>query len=628
MALGALLIPINAFWIVRLERVMFGPYPSTISLFANVVFILFLFVGLNALLKHTLPKVAFSQGELLTLYTMLAISTGLAGLDGVGILSQIMPHGAWFGTVHHWEPFLSAFPRWLVVTDKEAVRGHYIGNTTFYRPAILKVWMVPMLAWTGFITLLLFVANCINVLVRRQWADSERLTFPIIWLPIEMTEEGVGTALFRNHLLWAGFAIAAGLSLWNGLAFLYPSLPALPLGITDLKSFLTVKPWNSIDWLPITFYPLAIGLGFLLPLDLLFSCWFFFLYWKMQGVVSNAMSWDTTPDFPFIKEQGFGSIVGLFLFYLWSGRKAYGAIWRSAFRPASEGHRTSEALSDRTALLGLAFGTLGLVVFCLTAGVAWWVAIAFFALYLPTIAVITRIRAELGAPVHDFHFMGPDSILPRLVGSSSLKPADMAFFTFGYSLTRAHRSDTMPVGLEGLQMAKLRQMEARRMFGAIMLATVLGALGAFWAFEHQAYALGAASKFNQGTGHAMEAFTRTNSWFSGSLDPKPNGQATMAMLVGLLTTLALFALRLRFFGFPFHPIGYAISSSWAINLVWMPLFLAWALKGLTLRYGGLPSYRRFVPFFLGLILGDCVMGSLWALLSLLLNARTYNFFGA
>jgi len=630
-AIGALLIPVNAFWIVRLERVMFGPYPSTISLFANVVFILFLFVGLNAILKRAMPHAAFSQGELLTIYTMLAISTGLAGLDGVGILSQMMPHGAWFGTIQHWDPFLGAFPHWLVVTDKEAVRGHYIGNTTFYRLPILKVWIVPMLAWTGFITLLLFVANCINVLVRGQWADSERLTFPIIWLPIEMTEEGVGTSLFRNRLLWAGFTIAAGLSLWNGLAFLYPSLPSLPLGITDLKPFFTAKPWNSVEWFPITFYPLAIGLSFLLPLDLLFSCWFFFLFWTMQGIVSNAMSWDTTPDFPFIKEQGFGSIVGLFCFYLWSGRKTYSAIWRNAlasFKPGAAPQRTAEALSDRTALLGIALGILGLIAFCLTAGVAWWVAAFFFALYLPTIAVITRIRAELGAPVHDFHFMGPDAMLTRLAGSATLKPADMAFFTFTFSLTRAHRSDTMPVGLEGLQMAKLRQMDARRMFAAIMIATVLGTLGAFWAFEHQAYALGAASKFNQGSGHAMQAFQRTNSWFTGSLDPRPNGQASFAMFIGLITTLTLFALRLRFFGFPFHPIGYAISSSWAINLVWMPMFIAWILKGLTLRYGGLPTYRRFVPFFLGLILGDCVMGSIWALAGLLLNARTYNFFGA
>src|SRR5579862_6388881 len=74
--LGLLLIPFNVFWIVRLERVMFGPYPSTISLFANVVFLLFILTGINAVLRKLAPRVAFTQGELLTVYTMLAISTG------------------------------------------------------------------------------------------------------------------------------------------------------------------------------------------------------------------------------------------------------------------------------------------------------------------------------------------------------------------------------------------------------------------------------------------------------------------------------------------------------------------------------------------------------------------------
>lgn len=633
--LGMLLIPFNAFWIVRQERVLFGPYSSTISLFANVVFVLFVLVGLNATLRRWLPRHAFSQGELLTLYTMLAISTGLAGLDGVGILSQILPHGAWFGKTNNWH-FLDAFPGWLVVTDRDALRGHYLGNSTFYTPHILRVWAIPILAWTGFITLLLFVANCINVLVRRQWADKERLTFPVTWLPLEMTDsssEGHSfPAFFHSRLMWSGFAVAGLLSLWNGIAFLYPSLPTLPIGITNLTSLFTVKPWSAIDWFPVTVYPLAIGLGFLLPVDLLFSCWFFFLFWKAQMVFATAMAWDTTPDSPFIKEQGFGSMMALACYYLYTGRQTYAAIWRSAVRNVrshtAEPEATREALSDRAALLGLAFGLLGLLAFCLAAGVAWWVAAIFFAIYLPTITVITRIRAELGPPVHDFHFMGPDAMLPRALSTASLRPPDMAFFTFSFALTRAHRSDTMPVGLEGLQMAHQREMEARRMFGAIMLAVVVGTLSAFWAFEHQAYALGTTAKFAQGYGHAQQAFTRMESWVGGTQDARPNGPATIAMGVGLLTTFALMALRLRFFGFPFHPIGYALASSWAINLVWMPLLIAWIFKSLTLRYGGLRSYRQFLPFFLGLALGDCVLGSLWALISLLLNTPTYNFFGA
>ncbi len=166
------------------------------------------------------------------------------------------------------------------------------------------------------------------------------------------------------------------------------------------------------------------------------------------------------------------------------------------------------------------------------------------------------------------------------------------------------------------------------MFWAMMAATLLGALCAFWAFEHQAYALGATSEFSEGHWMAQQAFERMNNWVGNGLDKHPNVPAVGAMGVGLVTTLALLFLRLRFFGFPLHPIGYAVSSSWSIHLVWLPLLLAWVFKGLALRYGGLPAYRRYLPFFLGLILGDCVMGSLWGAISLIFNIRTYNFFGA
>ena len=630
--LGSLLIPFNAYWIIRLERVMFGPYPSTISLFANVVFMLFLLAGLNAVLRRFLPRYAFSQGEQLTIYTMLAISTGLAGLDGPVSLDQLIAQGGWFGKTSGLGSLLHSFPSWLVVNNHKLLRGHFLGDSSFYQPAVLHAWITPILAWTAFITMLMLAANCINVLVRREWADHERLTFPIIWLPMAMTEGGSGSEFFQNRLMWAGFALAAGLNLWNGIAFLHPSIPQIPLGITDLTSLFTAKPWNAIDWLPITFYPMVIGLSFLLPLDLLFSCWFFYLFWKMQMVASRGMGWDVTPDFPFIKEQGFGAIMGLFLFYLWSGRRAYKNIWRRAWgretRDETDRSEENQAISERAALLGLGGGLLGLLVFCMAAGVTWWVAIAFFAIFLPTLIVVTRIRAELGSPVHDFHFMGPDAMIPRITGIAPLHKSDLAFFTLSYGMTRAHRSDTMPIGLEGLQMAHARKLEARKMFGAIILATVLGMLSAFWACEQQAYVFGVSAKFNQGVGQAQEAFSRTSGWLGGGLNSHPNLPAVMAMGVGLLTTWGLLAMRMRLFGFPFHPIGYAISSSWAINLVWMPMFIAWFLKGLTLRFGGLRSYRKFLPFFMGLILGDCVMGCIWGLLSMALHTRTYNFFGS
>ena len=629
--LGGLLTPLNAFWVLRMEEVMFGPFPSLLSLFANCVFLLFFLVVANAALRRAFPPLAFSQGELLTLYTMLAISTGMAGQSGLNIVCGMIAHGAWFTTPENgWANFLPAFPGWMVIRDRELLRGHYLGNATFYRWDVLRAWITPILAWTLLFSLILLVAYSVNVLVRRQWADRERLTFPILWLPMEMTEGGTGTAFFKNRLMWCGFALAAGLNLWNGLAYLFPTLPSLPIGIIDLKPLFTNKPWNALDWTPSTLYPLALGLGYLLPLDLLFSCWFFYFFWKGQRIAASAMAWDTTPDFPFIPEQGFGAVLGLFLYYLWTGRHAWAEIWRNATRgegKASGEYARVEGLSERGALIGIVCGLLGLLLFCLAAKVAWWVAVAFFALYLPMLFVVTRIRAELGSPVHDFTFMGPDTMLPRALGTAPMRQTDLAFLALSYPITYSRSNDTMPIALESQQMARLRNLDGRAMFRLILGTTLLATLSSFWAYEHQAYQMGASARFLAGTHFGQEGYERMQSWVGGMQSARPNTPATTAIGVGLLTTLGLLGLRARIFGFPLHPIGYAVSSAWAINIVWLPLLIAWLLKGLTLRYGGLRAYRLFLPFFLGMILGDCLVGCGWGLLSLLLNMRTYNFFG-
>ncbi|NIR02158.1 MAG: hypothetical protein GTN78_18510, partial [Gemmatimonadales bacterium] len=45
----------------------------------------------------------------------------------------------------------------------------------------------------------------------------------------------------------------------------------------------------GVGWLPVTFNPSVIGLSFLMPADLLFSCTFFFFYWKGLFVLAKAI---------------------------------------------------------------------------------------------------------------------------------------------------------------------------------------------------------------------------------------------------------------------------------------------------------------------------------------------------
>jgi len=98
-----------------------------------------------------------------------------------------------------------------------------------------------------------------------------------------------------------------------------------------------------------------------------------------------------------------------------------------------------------------------------------------------------------------------------------------------------------------------------------------------------------------------------------------------AYLAGLGFTWLLMMARVRFVTWPFHPVGYAISSSWSMNCLWMPILIAWLAKLVITRYGGHRAFQRAIPFALGLVLGEFVIGSIWTIIGIVLQIDTYSF---
>jgi hypothetical protein len=103
--------------------------------------------------------------------------------------------------------------------------------------------------------------------------------------------------------------------------------------------------------------------------------------------------------------------------------------------------------------------------------------------------------------------------------------------------------------------------------------------------------------------------------------------ATIATGIGLVLTLLLGALRMKFTWWLWHPVGYATCSSWSMEKLWCCLFIGWLLKLVITRYGGAPAYRKALPFFVGLVLGEFVVGSLWSIFGGTLGIPVYHFWG-
>jgi len=86
---------------------------------------------------------------------------------------------------------------------------------------------------------------------------------------------------------------------------------------------------------------------------------------------------------------------------------------------------------------------------------------------------------------------------------------------------------------------------------------------------------------------------------------------------GAFTMLVLVIGYHRFYKWPFHPIGYLTAYSSAMKILWFSFFVGWICNALCMRYGGIILFKKIRYFFVGLIIGDFLMGGAWALLGFL-----------
>jgi hypothetical protein len=597
--------------------------------------LLVLLAALNPVVKR-LGWRRLTRRELLAIYAIVLVGGPLVTH---GILAWMLPHNLAPRYVARAQPeweetFIDYIPDWFSPTDPEAVESYFQGNV----PVPWSDWMMPLTAWSSFFIALFICTLCTLVLFSRQWVSHERLSFPLAQVPLELIREGKlaeGRAgrLPWGYAFWIGFLIPVVIGFINGMTRFFPTLPSIPLTGRVLMQRQAVGPLAGLGQIDLNLEPWMVSIGYLIPKELSFSCWFF--WFVRVAMTVGAIAGGASPQapegwyestFPAPYYQGGGAVLALGAWALWIGRRHLSRALRIAFGRGEPGGDAAEPLAYRWALVGFLLSFAYMVYFCWLAGSRVIVGVVMVALLIALYVMWARLRADTGLGFLPFP-LGVESMMLVPFGSSIFRSRELvtliglrwAYFPgFGES----YEVVTGNV-LEAFKIADSAHIRQRRLTAAIVAGFLISlAVGSYVVL----------------TGMYHYGFYDTRAGSSGWLHSQLRGvggriyemltnpskfdlNGTIGLCAGGTVAVVLGVLRLRFWWWPFHPYGYLASNCWGMHWYWMPLFVGWVFKTLAIRYGGLQLYRRTVPVAIGLIVGDMVSSGMWVGLNLILGGR-------
>ena len=209
LAIGLVLVGINSYWILMGSEVWHSTQLTIASLFFNAVFTLLVLSMVNFVLLRISPRLVMSQADLLTVYAMVVMVSTISGHTMMGYLLPAIEHVFWFASAENeWEQLFGSYTRsWFAIKDREVLRGFFQGESSLYSPVNLRTWLPPVIAWSGFVIALWMVLLSLSVLLRKQWTENEKLSYPIVipkffWSKLELLTHdnllGEDDSLFKN----------------------------------------------------------------------------------------------------------------------------------------------------------------------------------------------------------------------------------------------------------------------------------------------------------------------------------------------------------------------------------------------------------------------------------------------
>jgi len=604
-AVGIALLAVGNLWVMQAELITVScqvsmsvpPIPALMGL----IFLLMC----RPLLGRIVRTLSLRRGELLLIYGFLALGMALAS---GGALRQMVPNIValqYFASPENdWGQFRQFIPAWMAPTDDAVLRGFFEGSE---EGVPWGAWAVPLGAWLGFVMLLFAALHFMAELFVDHWRERERLSFALNEIPLMLTADRPqhgALPLWKDPVMWVGFGIA---TLHNGLNILHafnPSIPALGLSY-DVGALFQDRPLNAVQPLIAWWRPEVLGFGYLMPLEVVGSALLAYGLLLAEAVAAAAMGYDI-PRFPHFESQAGGCFIGMALIIVWLARGHIAQVMRA--KPMVV-----------WGLLGACVATMG---WWWAAGMSPLTVLGFFGLVFMFALSYSRLRAEAGVPLQwAFPVTEQYRILIAFFGSRAFYVnrsfRNLTLMSVAWFLPRGYLSGLGAYQFEGLDLAHRGGVRRGEMASTLVAAVVLGTAMSL-GVQLMAYYQYGANFLEGGThsggmrvGAAKYAFNML-AGFAKHHDPTNLGES-IAVVWGLVATLALSATRHVLLSFPIHPLGFVLGTVRGYR-TWAPLALAAGVKTLVLRVGGVGLYRRLVPAALGVVLGHFVMaGGVWSI---------------
>ena len=597
-------IVFNYFWI--------GFNPSS----PGALFFLFVLAFIvNSIVGLIGRRFELAKADLVLIYCMLLMAVTVPTWGLMFFLIGTMVYPFYYATPenNYADLFYDYIPAWMVPQDYQAIKDYYEGLPQG-APIPWAVWIEPMGWWLALIVAMSFMLICMSAILHRQWSVHERLTYPMVQLPQNMIEKGEDARVapfFKNKMMWLGFAVPFLLLSLNALNHYWPTVP-------DYNPRGRFSMFNQTLHLPIALNLAWVGFFYLVNLEITFSIWFFYVFSKVEEGVFSILGIASTEQLSVyefsqpadLTHQATGAVIVLVVFGLWTARVHLSEVVRKLWDPHGGVDDSEELLRYRTAVWGFIASLIFVGAWLWRSGVPIAVVPVLIVVSLIFFILVARVVATGGVATARSPIVPAYFIISGL-GTSILGAKGLVALNFTFIWQGESRTSPMVAASNGLKLAELIPGPKTRLFWGLMLALLCSLLGAAYMTLKLAYTYGAInlSLINWAGAHGWPKISSTIQNM-----PDANMRGWLFRGIGGLVEGLLIWAQHRWFWWPFHPVGFAIAVGWLTSQIWFSALIAWILKAVIVRFGGVNLFQNLKPFFLGLILGEVSVSGFWGII--------------